>query len=117
MRVRRDDKNGDMTFGRDDENYWVNSRFGVGQLVESRMMLWKGQWFLNVQDGMPWATRVLGKYTSDTRDDAVQDRINATTGVLDIGDYNSQIDVQRRIFTVHANINTVFGPYMLAGPK
>lgn len=115
--MRKDDADGDMTFGQGIGNYWINSPRGVGQLVESRLMLWKGQWFLNTQDGMPWATKVLGKYTSDTRDAAVQDRIEATTGVLEITDYNSQIAVQQRAFTVHANINTLYGPYVLTGPK
>ena len=97
-------------------NYWINDRRGVGQVVSTRLRLWQGQWFLAVTDGMPWQTQVLGKYTGDVRDMAVQDRIYGTPGMVDIQGYNSQLDTQTRAWTVHATLQTVYGQFVLQGP-
>jgi hypothetical protein len=97
-------------------DYWINDRRGVGQLCSTRLRLWQGDWFLSVTDGMPWKTKVLGKYTADVRDMAVQDRIYATPGVVEIQGYNSQLDTQARGWTVHANLSTIYGQFTLAGP-
>jgi hypothetical protein len=107
---------GDMTFGRGAADYWINDRRGVGQLVSTRLRLWQGQWFLAVNDGMPWGTEVLGKYTDDVRDAAVQDRIYATPGMVGVQGYNSQLDRQSRAWTVHASLQTVYGEFVLKGP-
>lgn len=107
---------GDMTFGAGSRNYFINDPRGVGQIVSTRLRLWRGDWFLNTQDGTPWATEVLGKYTEDVRDMVIQDRIYGAPGVLDIRDYNSQLVQQTRDWTVHAEIDTVYGKYVLNGP-
>ena len=65
---------------------------------------------------MPWGTEVLGKYTDDVRDMAVQDRIYATPGMVAIQGYNSQLDRQARAWTVHASLKTAYGEFVLQGP-
>ena len=116
MRVRALDSNGDMQFGRSLRDYHISTRFGVGQVVSTRLRLWLGQWYLNVADGTPYPTKVLGKYTDQTRDAVVQARIYGAPGVTAIRGYNSQLDRQSRDFTVHASIDTIYGTFTLAGP-
>ena len=116
MRYRKLSASGDRVFGHGQADFWVNQREGVGQAVLTRLELWKGQWFLNVADGMPWATEVLGKYTDSLRDMAVQDRIYATPGVTQINGYNSELDRQSRAWTAHADISTLYGQITIAGP-
>jgi len=101
-----------MQFGNGAADYWINDARGVGQLVETRLLLWTGQWYLNVDDGTPWLTRVLGKYTADFRDVTIQQRILATPNVTGIQGYNSQTDRQTRAWTVEATIETSFGQYV-----
>ena len=116
MRVRQLDANGDMTFGRSSLNYYINDRRGVGQVVSTRLRLWLGQWYLNVPDGTPYMTQVLGKYTDNLRDAAVQARIYGAPGVTQIQAYNSELDRQSRDWTVNASIDTIYGSFKLAGP-
>ena len=116
MRVRKTDPlTGDMMFGRSQHDYWHDQREGVGQLVGTRLALWLGQWFLNVDEGMPWATKVLGKYTEDFRDATIQARIVTTLGVTQLVGYNSQLERQTRDFTVHADIDTLYGQFQFTG--
>ena len=107
---------GDMTFGHGTADYYINKADGVGQLVGTRLRLLLGQWYLNTDDGTPWLTRVLGKYTQDFRDPTIQQRILATPDVTGIAGYNSQLDRQTRQWTVHATIDTRFGQFKFLGP-
>lgn len=106
MRGRKLDANGDMLLGHGRADYWINDRRGVGQVVQTRLSLWRGQWFLNTQDGTPWATQVLGKYTDNTRDEAILNRIYGTPGVVNVTAYSSVLARQARAWTVHANISS-----------
>ena len=115
MRLRKIDANGDMVFGHGQADYWFNNAHGVGQLVSSRLRLWLGQWFLNVSDGTPYLTEILGKYTENTRDAVIRERIFNTEGVVDISGYNSQLERQSRDFTVHATIGTAYGQFVFKG--
>lgn len=123
MRVRKltpataTEVGGDMTFGHGALDYFIDKAAGVGQLVETRLLLWLGQWYLNVDDGTPYATRVLGKYTQDFRDVTIQQRILATPHVISIDGYNSQLDRQTRQWNVHATVGTSFGTYVFVGPR
>lgn len=89
MRYRARSETGDYTFGRGSANFLVNSPACVGQLVEARLELWQGNWFLDTSDGMPWATEVLGTNTKPLYDLAIQQRILETPGVVSIVSYQS----------------------------
>jgi hypothetical protein len=108
MRYRRLDS-GDMTFGRGASDFLVNSPETVAQAVRTRLGLQLGDWFLNNQEGIDWRARVLGKYTIDTRDLTIRDRILGTLGVTGISNYVSLLNVDNRAFTVSVTIDTIYG--------
>lgn len=117
MRVRRLDQNGDMTFGADDGNYLVNSPDAVGQCIKTALGLWQGQWFLDTSAGVPYNTKVLGRYTGSTRDVVLRNAILGVPGVTAILAYASQLDRNTRKFSVQATVNTLFGQTIVsAGP-
>lgn len=116
MRMRKVDAAGDMVFGQGQANYWNNAAEGVSLLVMERLRLWTGQWFLNLLEGMPWATKVLGKYTASVRDQAIQKRILGTQGVTGITSYSSTFDPVARKFSVQVTISTLYGPATVSGP-
>ena len=78
MRYRKLDANGDYSFGAQQADFFVDSPEGVAQAVQTRLGLFTGEWFLDTTDGTPWRTEVLGKYTQDSYDAVIKDRILTT---------------------------------------
>lgn len=109
MRYRKIDANGDYSWGNQQGDFYRDQAEAVAQAVQTRLRLTLGEWFLDVTDGTPWNTEVLGKYTKDQYDTAIRDRILGTTGVTEIVSYSSTADTQARTLTVTVTINTQYG--------
>jgi hypothetical protein len=116
MRVRKLDANGDRQFGLGPAGFWINQPDGVGQIIGTRLRLWLGQWYLKPEDGTPWLTKVLGKYTDATRDLVIQSQILSTPGVLSILTYASQLNRDTRVWSVQGSVKTIYGVFPLVGP-
>jgi hypothetical protein len=109
MRYRALDANGDSTFGSGRTAFLVNSPAAVAQLVQTRLLLMTGEWFLDTTEGTPYSTEILGRGTTTTYDPAIQDRILGTEGVISIDTYSSDLNRATRRLTVNATISTIFG--------
>jgi hypothetical protein len=113
---RAGDVGGDMVFGRGNRTHWKDVPDAVGQAVLTRLKLERGEWFLDVNSGMPWRTEVLGKYTGSTRDPVIRHRILDTQGVLGIASYSSNLNRETRGFAVDVLIDTVYGTIPVETP-
>lgn len=109
MRVRIQDENGDYTFGSGQSNFFLNSVEGVAQAVQTRLLLWTGEWFLNVDEGTPYLQGVIGKQDQQTIDNVLRARILGTEGVSSILSYESIIDRENRKLNVSVSISTIYG--------
>lgn len=109
MRYRKLDANDDYVFGGGQVDFHKDTPEGVGQAVKTRLRLLRREWFLDTADGTPWSTEVLGKYTSATYDAAIRQRILGTQGVVELVEYSSNLDTERRALSVTATINTIYG--------
>lgn len=109
MRYRREDKDGDYTFGRGDDTWLINSPDAVAQAVKNRFLLWYGQWFLDTTTGTPWIQSVLGKQKPEVYNLAIRRRILETQGVKSIQSFDTQQDGASRRVTFTATIDTVYG--------
>lgn len=109
MRYRALSAEGDYTFGQGAVNFLVDSPACVGQYVLTRLLLLKGEWFLDVDEGTPWGTEILGENTKPLYDQAIQQRVLDTPGVTGITEYGSIFDGQDRSLAVTMTINTRFG--------
>ncbi len=109
MRYRKQDADGDYTWGHQDGDFYRDQAEAVAQAIQTRLRLTLGEWFLDVTDGTPWNTQVLGKYTRDQYDAAIRDRILGTPGVTEIVSYSSVADTQARKLTITVTINTQYG--------
>ena len=108
MRVRKVDSTGDMQFGNGQASFHRDTPDAVAQVVESRLNLWLGEWYLDQLEGTPYQTQVLGKYTGQTRDPVMRARILDTLGVTELLSYDSTFDSQTRTFAVSARIGTAY---------
>ena len=109
MRYRKLDKDGDYVFGGGGKDFYRDIPEAPAQAVRTRLMLWQGEWFLNVMSGTPWMTKILGKYTTGVRDAVIRRRILGTEGVTEIISFGSQYDLETRQYKVQATINTQYG--------
>lgn len=108
MRVRKMDADGDYVLGTG-QDFLVDSPESVAQAVQTRLGLYTGEWFIDTDDGTPWRTEVLGKYTLSTYDAVLKARILGTPGVTQIDDYSSDFDGETRHLVVTATITTDYG--------
>lgn len=108
MRVRRVDENGDAVFGGDQAAFLRNSPEAVAQVVESRLNLWQGQWYMDLSDGTPYEQNILGRYTANVRDAVLQARILGSPGVRQIKTYSGAYDSGPRQYTVSVEIETAY---------
>jgi len=109
MRYRKLDANGDRVFGHGQSDFWRDVPDAPAQAVLTRLHLEQGSWFLDTTEGIPWKTRVLGKYTGSTRDAVIRARVLGTQGVSGIAQYSSSLDRNTRAFAVNMTIDTIYG--------
>lgn len=109
MRYRKEDADGDYVFGRQELDFLTDSPEAVAQAVNTRLQLFKGEWFVDTSDGTPWRTEVLGKNTATTYDAAIRQRILRTPGVLRLTAYSSSVSTDTRNLSVNATIDTIYG--------
>ncbi len=109
MRYRKLDENGDYTLD-NAAAFYVDSPEAVAQAVLTRLRLWRGEWFIDITDGTPWNTEILGKRQKGRNPDtAIRTRILQTKGVTEILSYSSNYDGNTRRLTVDATIGTTYG--------
>lgn len=107
MRNRGESTTGDYRFGLSDAYFLVNSPEAVAQAIKTRLQLRTGEWFIDLEEGTPYSTQILGKGTQSLYDHAIQERILGTLGVSTITDYSSTLDNTRKL-TVSATVLTIY---------
>lgn len=71
------------------------------QQVERRLRLWVGEWFLNINAGIPWLTEILGKKPDETIILAViQQAILDDPNIQSIEQLEIELDGASRTLTV-----------------
>lgn len=111
MRYRALDVNGDYTFGRGQGNFLVNSPDAVRQLIQTRLGLLQGEWYLDLTAGTPWFQKILVKgVVSKVYDLLIQTRILGTQGVDSITTYASRVDPTIRSLSVQTLVKTIYVP-------
>lgn len=112
MRYRKLDPDGDYTFGHSARDMLANTPETVAQAVRTRLLLLRGEWFLDISSGTPFSTEILGAGTAQTYDLAIRERILDTQGVTGIAAYESTL--AGRALTVTATIDTQYGQTTLS---
>ena len=110
MRYRKLSSDGDYSFGNGLLDFYIDVPDAPGQAVETGLMLWLGEWYLDTSQGTPWVQGVLGKNSQAMGDGTIQNQIVNTEGVTGISSYASQRDNVARTFKVQVSVNTLYGP-------
>lgn len=107
MTVRKLDVEGDIvtsgvqfTTGQDE----------IAQTIRTRLRLFLGEYFRNINEGTPWFQSILNKRGTLTNKDAIiKQRILQTEGVERIVEYNADYDIDTRVYNITSVVQTPFG--------
>ena len=108
MLYRAQDANGDYQLGQ-----WLSGAEAVAQAVLTRLLLWRGKWFMDTSDGTPYMQDILGHGTN--YDLEIKARILGTPNVTEITSYSSSVN--NRSLSVQCTLNTAYGAITLQVPQ
>lgn len=109
MRVRRIDKNHDMTFGRGRGNF-ADAAESVAQRVKTRLYLLNGEWFLDTTAGVPYLQKIATKPADLAYAESVlKQTILQTDGVATISQWQADLNRNNRRLSVSCNVTTIYG--------
>ena len=90
--------------------HFLRDKFAVGQIIETRLRLFLGEYFLDVSEGSDWFAKVLNRQGSLAQTDAlVQQRIIRTDKVIGLQRFESESDISQRSYTLSADVLTEYG--------
>lgn len=113
MRYRKLTADGDYTFGNGQMDFYRDIPEAPSQAAMTRLLLWLGEWFLDISEGTPYFQGILGKHSESLADATIQDRILGTQGVTDITNVVSNLNPTTRKLTYTCDLSTVYGPTSL----
>lgn len=110
MRYRKLTEDGDYSFGNGQNDFFRDVPEAVGQAAKTRLLLWLGEWFLDVDEGTQYMQGILGKHSKESADETIQTRVLGTQGLTGIPNYSSAINPDTRAMTAEFQIDTIYGP-------
>jgi len=108
--VRALDKNWDPIQGNGQTNF-LTDLLAMVQIIRSRLLLFKGEWFLDIADGLPMFQAMLGSQANAKNIQAITNiitsRIVTTKYVVEV--LNVTGSYQNRRYFYSAQVQTQFG--------
>lgn len=103
------DEDGDIVL---DENglHFVSGLDGIVQAVRYRLSLFRGEWFLNLDVGVPWYDEIIGEHFDEALvRRRVAEAINDVEGIVEITELTAKYDNKTRTISVTWAARTLFG--------
>ena len=116
MIYRKEDKDGDYVFGEGDSEFLTQSE-AVAQAIITSLKLLKGEWWENVNNGLPLWQSILGQPGSEVNkasvDNIIKSRIletnlNGIKLVNTINEYSSEFNPTSRKYNFRAKVTTIY---------
>jgi len=99
-----DDNDLDIT---NNEMSLVDETEEIAQMLRTRLKLYRGEWFLNTGEGVPWLQEILGKTnTKNGIESIIKDQILQTPGVKSLEEFSSEINTATRQLNVSFQVKT-----------
>jgi len=105
MKRRSYDENGDYALN----SFIVDGKATV-QAVNSKLKLFVGEWFLNVNDGIPYFQKILGKPRSlHEIERLIKRAILSVEGVEKLTKFDVRLDQNTRKLAIEFRAQTIYG--------
>ena len=113
MIYRRLDENKDFTFGHHKANF-VSDIEAFVQAVTTKFNLFKGEWWRNFDEGVPFYEEIAGTFIGDDEEINLVTQIYLQTiakvdGYKDVLGYEEIFDKEKRIYKLKVKVDTDFG--------
>lgn len=107
MTVRKLDANGEIvTSG----TQFTSKADEIAQTISTRLRLFIGEYFRNINEGTPWFQSILNKRgTLSSKDAIIKQRIVQTDGVMGLLSYKADYNIDTRVYFISAVVNTQYG--------
>lgn len=110
---RQLDSNYDPIYGQGQANFLVDAN-AVAQAVQTRLLMFEGEWWENKLDGLPLWQNILGQSGSLANQnlicDLIVDRIEGTPFVTQVQNVSFAYNASTRAFKFNCQAVTSFGP-------
>lgn len=88
----------------------VSEREDVRQRVIERLAFWRGEWFLDARQGVPYLTEIFTRPASaDLAESVITAEIRSVEGVTDVTEVEVSIDTDTRRLSYAARVSTAYG--------
>lgn len=112
MTVRKLDENGDIVTN---GTLFLTERDEVAQTIKTRLRLFMGEYFRNINEGTPWFQSVFSKSTTNSvKESAIKRVISNTPDVVRILSFETDYQVSTRSWSVTAVVLSSFGEIELS---
>lgn len=111
MKYFRLDSQGDMTFGFGDQDF-VYDLEAVKQAIKTRLELYLGTFWRDLNDGLPMFQQILGQPGSQQHialiDNILKDRVLGTPDVTNLIAFNSEFNPEARTYEAQVFAQSVY---------
>lgn len=113
MRYRRIDENGDYVFGNGQYDFLIDIE-AVPQAIKTKLRLYQGEWWEDLSEGLPFYQDVAGQFIRTDEDKDIVTRLycNRISDVEEVNSFlslNPEFDNEKRIYSLTADIDTIYG--------
>ena len=112
MKYRRLTSTGDYSFGSSSKNY-VDGNEAVAQAIKTKLLLFYGEWWENLGEGIPMFQSVLGQTNPDTIKSSlsmlVEQRIMEVKEVDSVKNIKIDYDRKNRTISMEVDVATTSG--------
>lgn len=89
---------------------FISGQEEIAQTIRTRLRLFLGEYFRNINEGTPWFQSILNKRgTLSNKDAIIKQRILQTDGVTQIIEYSADYDIDSRLYSIKCIVSTPFG--------
>lgn len=107
MRVRKLNEDGDLCTNGE---IFIFDRESTRQTIVTRLKLFLGEYFRDINDGTPWFQSILGKFQNiNAVESILRNRIVRSPGVIRLLSFDLDYDVDTRELTVSGSVLTQWG--------
>ena len=110
MKYRKLDNNGDYSFGSGFSDF-VYDKNAIAQEKKKKILLFYGEWWEQIDDGIPMFQSILGAYDTETvklaSNRLMIDRIRQVDGVTDVSEAKTNV-IGRKLYLSY-RVDTIYG--------